>query len=83
MSRDGGTGCCSSRCPTQAGQEPDPLRPAAGRGHADDELARLIDHGAKPSTTCAGRRTGWVVLADPEGNEFCILRSAAEVAATA
>jgi predicted enzyme related to lactoylglutathione lyase len=26
--------------------------------------------------------TGWVVLADPEGNEFCILRSAAERAAT-
>ncbi len=23
--------------------------------------------------------TGWVVLADPEGNEFCILRSQAEV----
>jgi predicted enzyme related to lactoylglutathione lyase len=22
--------------------------------------------------------TGWVVLADPEGNEFCVLRSAAE-----
>ncbi|MGO1727578.1 VOC family protein [Glutamicibacter ardleyensis] len=22
--------------------------------------------------------TGWVVLADPEGNEFCILRSDAE-----
>jgi hypothetical protein len=25
--------------------------------------------------------TGWVVLADPEGNELCILRSEAEVAA--
>jgi len=22
--------------------------------------------------------TGWVVLADPEGNEFCVLRSQAE-----
>lgn len=22
--------------------------------------------------------TGWVVMADPEGNEFCVLRSAAE-----
>jgi len=28
-----------------------------------------------------GPGTGWVVLADPEGNEFCILRSDAEVAA--
>jgi predicted enzyme related to lactoylglutathione lyase len=26
--------------------------------------------------------TGWAVLADPEGNEFCVLRSAAERAAT-
>jgi hypothetical protein len=25
-----------------------------------------------------GPGTGWVTLADPEGNEFCILRSAAE-----
>jgi predicted enzyme related to lactoylglutathione lyase len=27
--------------------------------------------------------TGWVVLTDPEGNEFCVLRSAAERASTA
>jgi len=26
--------------------------------------------------------TGWVVMHDPEGNEFCVLRSAAERAAT-
>jgi len=26
-----------------------------------------------------GPGTGWVTLADPEGNEFCILRSLAEV----
>jgi predicted enzyme related to lactoylglutathione lyase len=26
--------------------------------------------------------TGWVVMQDPEGNEFCVLRSAAERAAT-
>ena len=25
-----------------------------------------------------GPGTGWVVLADPEGNEFCILRNLAE-----
>jgi hypothetical protein len=56
------------------------LRPV--EGSRDDELARLIALGA---TTVADRRnadgTGWVVLADPEGNEFCILRSNAEVAA--
>ena len=29
-----------------------------------------------------GPGVGWTVLADPEGNEFCILRSLAEYAAT-
>jgi len=56
------------------------LRPADGT--RDEELARLIDHGAKPLDDL--RRpdgTGWVTLADPEGNEFCILRSQAEVEA--
>ena len=57
------------------------LRPR--EGSRDDELARLLELGA---TALADRRnpdgTGWVVLADPEGNEFCILRSEAEVAAT-
>jgi hypothetical protein len=54
------------------------LRPR--EGSRDEELARLLDLGAtqvedlrKPN----GR--GWVVLADPEGNEFCILRSQAEL----
>lgn len=50
----------------------------------DTEVERVIAHGA---TVVADRRgqygpgTGWVVLADPEGNEFCILRSPAEVEA--
>ena len=52
-------------------------------GSRDEELARLLALGA---TTVADRRnpdgTGWVVLADPEGNEFCILRSEAELART-
>jgi catechol 2,3-dioxygenase-like lactoylglutathione lyase family enzyme len=58
------------------------LRPR--EGSRDEELARLLAHGA---TALDDRRnpdgTGWVVLADPEGNEFCILRSPAEVAAAA
>lgn len=53
-------------------------------GSRDEELARLLGLGA---TEVDDRRnpdgTGWVVLADPEGNEFCILRSEAERAATA
>ena len=60
------------------------LRPREGT--RDEEVARLLAHGA---TQVADHRdqhgsgTGWVVLADPEGNEFCILRSEAERAATA
>jgi hypothetical protein len=47
----------------------------------DEEVARLLAHGA---TEVADHRgiygpgSGWVVLADPEGNEFCVLRSQAE-----
>ena len=52
-------------------------------GTRDQELERLLGRGAR--TVEDLRRpdgTGWVVLADPEGNEFCILRSDAERAAT-
>ena len=42
-------------------------------GSRDEELARLLELGA---TVVDDRRlpdgTGWVVLADPEGNEFCV-----------
>jgi predicted enzyme related to lactoylglutathione lyase len=52
-------------------------------GGRDEELARLRELGA---TVVDDRRrpdgTGWVVLADPEGNEFCILRPEAERMAT-
>lgn len=45
----------------------------------DAEVERLIDIGA---VELADRRTpegGWVTLADPEGNEFCVLRSRTEL----
>ena len=57
------------------------LRPKSGT--RDQEVERLLSLGA---TTLAdfrgefGPGTGWVVLADPEGNEFCLLRAEAEVA---
>ncbi len=42
----------------------------------DDEIDRVVGLGA---AVVADRRntdgTGWMVLADPEGNEFCVLRS--------
>jgi hypothetical protein len=52
------------------------LRPDQRR---DDEVDRLLSLGA---ALVDDRReddgTGWTVLGDPEGNEFCVLRSAAE-----
>jgi len=57
------------------------LRPAEGT--RDAELARLLDLGATVVTDLRlDGGLGWVTLADPEGNEFCILRSDAERAAT-
>jgi hypothetical protein len=50
-------------------------------GTRDDELARLLAHGVTEVTDHRGTYgpgTGWVTLTDPEGNEFCILRSQAE-----
>lgn len=49
----------------------------------DEELEVLLAHGARHVADhrgIYGPGTGWVVLADPEGNEFCILRSDAELA---
>ena len=55
-------------------------------GTRDDELEHLLAHGAVEVADLRGRwgpGSGWVVLADPEGNEFCILRSAVERSAPA
>jgi hypothetical protein len=40
------------------------------------EVERLIGLGARHADVGQGARR-WVVLADPEGNEFCVLRSLA------
>jgi hypothetical protein len=57
------------------------LRPD-GTGSREEELDRLLRLGA---AQVADHRLddgrGWVVLADPEGNEFCILRGEQEIAA--
>ena len=50
-----------------------------------DEVARLLDHGAAlvaDRVGIHGEGTGWVTLADPEGNQFCVLRSEAELASS-
>jgi predicted enzyme related to lactoylglutathione lyase len=40
----------------------------------DAEVKRLIELGASPADVGQGDDVSWVVLADPEGNEFCVLR---------
>jgi hypothetical protein len=56
------------------------LRPETSR---DQEVDRLLVLGA---SVVADHRnpdgTGWAILADPEGNEFCVLRSESDRAAT-
>jgi catechol 2,3-dioxygenase-like lactoylglutathione lyase family enzyme len=59
------------------------LRPR--RGTRDEEVERLRAYGATEVADLRGTYgpgTGWVVFADPEGNQFCILRSPDEVAAS-
>ena len=40
----------------------------------DEELERLLAAGAKPADVGQTGEESWHVLADPEGNEFCLLR---------
>lgn len=39
----------------------------------DEEVRRLIDLGARHADVGQTGEESWVVLADPEGNEFCVL----------
>lgn len=43
----------------------------------DDEVARLLGLGATKADVGQGADRRWVVMADPEGNEFCVLRTLA------
>jgi hypothetical protein len=42
-------------------------------GEQDDEVRRLLDLGARPAEVGQTGDESWVCLADPEGNEFCVL----------
>ncbi|WP_235736245.1 VOC family protein [Nocardioides alcanivorans] len=58
------------------------LRPRAGT--RDEENERVRSLGATEVADHRGQYgpgTGWLVFADPEGNEFCVLRSEAEISA--
>jgi predicted enzyme related to lactoylglutathione lyase len=39
------------------------------------EVERLVNMGARRVDVGQGDEVTWVVLADPEGNEFCVLRA--------
>lgn len=43
----------------------------------DEEVERLLALGATRADVGQSGEETWVVLADPEGNEFCVLRSLA------
>jgi hypothetical protein len=56
------------------------LRPRTGS--RDAEVERVRGLGATEVADLRGQHgpgSGWVVFSDPEGNEFCVLRSQAEV----
>ncbi|HSA53721.1 MAG TPA: VOC family protein [Yinghuangia sp.] len=42
------------------------------------EVERVVALGAVRVDVGQGEQEGWVVLADPEGNEFCVLRGPAD-----
>ena len=49
----------------------------------DDEVEWLLSYGATQLADHRGKYgpgSGWVTFADPEGNQFCVLRSQAELA---
>ncbi len=46
---------------------------AVGRSQAE-EVERVLALGAVRADVGQAADAGWVVLADPEGNEFCVLR---------
>jgi predicted enzyme related to lactoylglutathione lyase len=46
----------------------------------DAEVARLLDLGATVVEDLRTPDSGWAVLADPEGNEFCVLTLSADEA---
>ena len=63
----------------KAVQEPGPPRPAArAAARRGGRAAARARRDAASTTGAAPTARGWVVLADPEGNELCVERSAAE-----
>jgi hypothetical protein len=49
----------------------------------DEEVERLLGLGATMVNDLREAERGWAVLADPEGNEFCVLTASADEAGVA
>jgi predicted enzyme related to lactoylglutathione lyase len=49
----------------------------------DEELERILGLGATMVNDLRDGPRGWAVLADPEGNEFCVLSTSADHAGVA
>jgi glyoxalase superfamily protein len=49
----------------------------------DEEVERLLGLGARLVDDLRDGDSGWAVLADPEGNEFCVLATRADEAGIA
>ena len=47
----------------------------------DEEVDRLLEHGATMVNDLRKPDRGWAVLADPEGNEFCVLMRESDIQA--
>ena len=58
----------------EGGEEPHPPRLNATDRDQAAELERLLGLGARPVDVGQSGEESWHVLADPEGNEFCLLR---------
>jgi len=56
--------------------------PSVSADHQAAQVARLVALGAHPADIGQGEDVPWVVLADPEGNEFCVLDPRDEYVAT-
>jgi Glyoxalase-like domain len=56
--------------------------PSASADDQAAQVARLVGLGARPADIGQGEEVPWVVLADPKGNEFCVLDWHDEYAAT-
>jgi hypothetical protein len=72
--------CCSSGCRNQGHEEPVHVD-LATREPRLRWLARLVELGAVEVDRRAGNGPRWVVMLDPEGNEFCAFPLAEDASA--